>query len=412
LIIPVTFIRMKRSRWAFFLLAATAVLFGQRADASRTPLTDIRAAITQPQQLTAPAADAATPADAWLVESITPLGHTDDGQPIVLISLLIPTAHLAEHTPVSTRAGPYAAPKTHTRVFYIGQPPLGLEIRAYLNVDRAIPVEVRSANYSAISAHIEKDKFDKGSVADLLNRALSPEWDTVTVLADGFGSTGAERIIEIAAMTASAGSVELWFTDDDDNRLLLGVITFDTERDRARYKAKLDRVGQYISLTKIAFMWSAEGVSSSVSKISATGKSSDVAKQLRRSRRTRNMRVPDAATSGGVLDNANFAQRTFSETFSSSGKFAGQTIDDVATSLRSGTLKPGDVPIEYIVRDGKTLMLNTRSAQALERAGISRVQWNAVDMTGNAAAEARLAAQLQRNNLTGQGIATATSGRR
>jgi hypothetical protein len=59
---------MKRSRWAFFLLAATAVLFGQRADASRTPLSDIRAAITQPQQLTAPAADAATPADAWLVK--------------------------------------------------------------------------------------------------------------------------------------------------------------------------------------------------------------------------------------------------------------------------------------------------------------------------------------------------------
>jgi hypothetical protein len=70
------------------------------------------------------------PADAWLVESITPLGHTDDGQPLVLISLLIPTAHLAEHTPASTRAGPYAAPKTHTRVFYIGQPPLGLASEA------------------------------------------------------------------------------------------------------------------------------------------------------------------------------------------------------------------------------------------------------------------------------------------
>jgi hypothetical protein len=121
LIIPVTFVCMKRSRWAFFLLAATAVLFGQRADASRTPLTDVRAAITQPQQLTVPTADAEMPADAWLVESITPLGHTDDGQPLVLISLLIPTAHLAEHTPASTRACPYAAPKTHTRVFYIGK---------------------------------------------------------------------------------------------------------------------------------------------------------------------------------------------------------------------------------------------------------------------------------------------------
>jgi hypothetical protein len=119
---------MKRSRWAFFLLAATAVLFGQRADASRTPLTDVRAAITQPQQLTDPVTAAATPTDAWLVESITPLGHTDDGHPIALISFLVPSTSLAENTPVSTRAGPYAAPKTHTRVFYIGQPPLGLDV--------------------------------------------------------------------------------------------------------------------------------------------------------------------------------------------------------------------------------------------------------------------------------------------
>jgi hypothetical protein len=104
-----------RSKWTALLLAATAVLFGQRADAMRTPLTDIRAAITQPQQITYAASDAATPADAWLVESITPLGHTDDGQPIVLISLLIPTAHLAENTPASTRAGPYAAPKTQAK---------------------------------------------------------------------------------------------------------------------------------------------------------------------------------------------------------------------------------------------------------------------------------------------------------
>lgn len=112
----------------------------------------------------------------------------------------------------------------------------------------------------------------------------------------------------------------------------------------------------------------------------------------------------------GVLDNAAFAQKTFSQTFSAEGKFAGQTIDDVAEALMSGTMKTGDVPIEYIVRDGNTLILNTRSAQSLQQAGIPRSQWKAVNMTGNAAAEARLTGQLQRNGLDSTGFLNPTSG--
>jgi len=94
------------------------------------------------------------------------------------------------------------------------------------------------------------------------------------------------------------------------------------------------------------------------------------------------------AARGAALDGAAFAQKTFSQTFSSGGKFAGQTIDDVAGALRSGAMKPVDVPIEFIVRDGNTLILNTRSAQALQQAGIPRSAWNAIDMTGDAAAQA------------------------
>jgi hypothetical protein len=116
------------------------------------------------------------------------------------------------------------------------------------------------------------------------------------------------------------------------------------------------------------------------------------------------------AAEGGVLNGANYAQRTFSSTFSSGGTFAGQTVEDVAAALRSGTLSPADVPIQYIVQDGNTLMLNTRSAQALEQAGIPRAAWNGVDMMGDAAAQARLAAQLQRNGLGSQGIPTVTPG--
>jgi len=117
------------------------------------------------------------------------------------------------------------------------------------------------------------------------------------------------------------------------------------------------------------------------------------------------------AFSGGAdaLAGANFAQLTYRETFSSEGAFSGLTIDEVAEALRSGRISPADVPVEYIVRGEDTLILNTRSAQALERAGIPRAKWNAVNMTGDPAAEVRLSGQLMRNGLTNKGTPTVTS---
>lgn len=116
----------------------------------------------------------------------------------------------------------------------------------------------------------------------------------------------------------------------------------------------------------------------------------------------------------GVLDNANFAQKTYSSTFSKDGieiysKLAGKpinTIDDLASALKNGTIKASDVPIDYIVRDGNTLMLNTRSSQALTQAGIPRSQWNAVNQTGNSLFEDMLTGQLSRNGLTSSGTST------
>lgn len=96
-------------------------------------------------------------------------------------------------------------------------------------------------------------------------------------------------------------------------------------------------------------------------------------------------------------------QVSTSAMFSSTGKFAGRSVDEVANALRSGTLHPGDVPIEYAVRDGNTLILNTRSAMALEKAGIPRSNWNAINVTNDAAAQARLSGQLERNGLTSAG---------
>lgn len=93
--------------------------------------------------------------------------------------------------------------------------------------------------------------------------------------------------------------------------------------------------------------------------------------------------------------------------FSKGGAFAGKSVDDVADALRSGTLRPADVPIDFIVRDGNKLILNTRSAQALELAGIPRAQWNAVDRTGQELFENMLTGQLNRNGLTTAGVETA-----
>jgi hypothetical protein len=89
--------------------------------------------------------------------------------------------------------------------------------------------------------------------------------------------------------------------------------------------------------------------------------------------------------------------------FSSTGKFAGKSVDEVANALRSGSLHPADVPIEYAVRDGNTLILNTRSAMAPEKAGIPRSNWNAINVSNDAAAQARLSGQLERNGLTTAG---------
>lgn len=111
-----------------------------------------------------------------------------------------------------------------------------------------------------------------------------------------------------------------------------------------------------------------------------------------------------SAVAANPLNNANYAQSWYGERFSDGGKFSGQTIDQVAEQLRNGTLKPSEVPIDYVTNpDGSTVMANTRSAQALERAGIPRDQWVGNDITGDPEAAGRVEAQLARNGLPPEG---------
>lgn len=112
------------------------------------------------------------------------------------------------------------------------------------------------------------------------------------------------------------------------------------------------------------------------------------------------------ARAAGIPDSAAFAQTTYSSAFSTEGRFAGMTVDEVTAGLRAGRLTPVDVRVDYIVRDGNTLILNTRSAQALQNAGIPRSLWVGVDRTGVAQYEAMVSSQLNRNRLTSAGTPT------
>lgn len=116
----------------------------------------------------------------------------------------------------------------------------------------------------------------------------------------------------------------------------------------------------------------------------------------------------------GALDDAKYAQKTYSNTFSADGRkiysdLVGEpinTIDDLVNAINNGKVNVADLPVEYIVRDGNTLILNTRTSQALTQAGIPRSQWNAINRTGDSLFEEMLTGQLSRNKLTSEGIST------
>lgn len=117
---------------------------------------------------------------------------------------------------------------------------------------------------------------------------------------------------------------------------------------------------------------------------------------------------------GGVLNAGRYAQTSYSSTFSAEGiriysRLAGRpinTIDDLVGAIRAGHINPSQIEVNYIVRPGgRTLILNTRTGQALEQAGIPRSQWNSINRTGDPLYERLLSEQLQRNNLTNNGIA-------
>lgn len=107
-----------------------------------------------------------------------------------------------------------------------------------------------------------------------------------------------------------------------------------------------------------------------------------------------------------AMKNAKWAQKTFNPFFSSAGKFAGRSVDEVAEALRTGKMSAENVPIDIVIREGNALILNTRSSAALTKAGIPRSQWNVVNRTGQEFFENQLTNQLTRNSLTSAGTSS------
>ncbi|BFP43255.1 hypothetical protein FGF1_41000 [Flavobacteriaceae bacterium GF1] len=113
-----------------------------------------------------------------------------------------------------------------------------------------------------------------------------------------------------------------------------------------------------------------------------------------------------ANTGSKLIVNAKWSQTTWSTMFGKTGTFAGKSVDEVAAALRSGKMKPGDIPIDIVVRDGQALIVNTRSSVALTKAGVSRSRWKVVNRTGEEFFENQMTNRLKGNKLTNSGTSS------
>jgi hypothetical protein len=89
----------------------------------------------------------------------------------------------------------------------------------------------------------------------------------------------------------------------------------------------------------------------------------------------------------GIINDAKFGQKNYSNVFSQGGPLANWTIPQAVDGLKEGYLKPGRFPVDYfILPNGDPVLVNTRSSMTLDLAGISRENWSLNNITGNAEA--------------------------
>ncbi|KEI02244.1 hypothetical protein ADU80_01335 [Clostridium botulinum] len=97
-----------------------------------------------------------------------------------------------------------------------------------------------------------------------------------------------------------------------------------------------------------------------------------------------------------------FTQTTASHKFSKEGKFTGKTIGQVSRHIRKEIIKVKDVPVEYVEKGGKKLIINTRFSVALRLVNIPLKKWNLVYRTGIIEYKMKITDRLSKNNLDNQ----------
>jgi len=116
---------------------------------------------------------------------------------------------------------------------------------------------------------------------------------------------------------------------------------------------------------------------------------------------------PDNLPETSPLEDANWAQNNYKETFQNIDDvpdfLRGRTIDEVVADIKSGKINPKSLEVQYAKIDGQTLIVNTRTSEALTRAGIPRSEWTAKDVTNISSAVDRLKTQLNNSKLTSKG---------
>jgi len=58
------------------------------------------------------------------------------------------------------------------------------------------------------------------------------------------------------------------------------------------------------------------------------------------------------------------------------------TVSDLAAALKDETIQPGQVPVNYVVRRGRNILLRGLGWSALVRAGVPESDWVRLDQTG------------------------------
>lgn len=57
-------------------------------------------------------------------------------------------------------------------------------------------------------------------------------------------------------------------------------------------------------------------------------------------------------------------------------------MQDLTNAIKTGKIKPSDLQVDFVMKNGKPVIANTRTSTALTNAGVPQAKWNGVNKTG------------------------------